>query len=163
VKLGRLWTELRDRYPPRRGPGSLSRAFLIHQVSQLVGLSASDIRSLDENDILGFEREIATFDAIARRRLFHLAYERRHRVEVLDALAAHRRTLPPPPAGRPRCQVVFCIDDRCESFRRALEELSPDIETFGTAGFFAVPMYFHGIDDWHAVPLCPIVIRPTTP
>lgn len=160
VELGRLWTELRDRYPPRRGPGSLSRAFLIHQVSQLVGLSATDIRSLDENDILGFEREIATFDAIARRRLFHLAYERRHRVEVLDALAVHRRTLPPPPAARPRCQAVFCIDDRCESFRRALEELSPDIETFGTAGFFAVPMYFHGIDDWHAVPLCPIVIRP---
>jgi uncharacterized protein YbcC (UPF0753/DUF2309 family) len=57
-------------------------------------------------------------------------------------------------------QAIVCIDDRCESFRRGLEELAPDVATFGAAGFFAVPMYFRGIDDWHAVPLCPIVMRP---
>ena len=157
--LGALWTELRDRHPPRRGPGTLSRAFLFHQVSQLLGLSAADIRGLADNELLELEHAIAAFDAIARRRLFHLAYERRYRIEVLDAVAAHRHLLQHP-ARPPRVQAVFCIDDRCESFRRGLEELAPDVETYGTAGFFAVPMYFRGIDDWHAVPLCPIVIRP---
>jgi uncharacterized protein YbcC (UPF0753/DUF2309 family) len=158
-RLGGLWTELRDRHPPRRGPGSLSRSFLLHQVSQLLGLSAADVRDLSDNEVLELEHAIAAFDDVARRRLFHLAYERRHRIEVLDAVAAHRRT-PPRERPVPHVQAVFCIDDRCESFRRGLEELSPEVATFGAAGFFAVPMYFQGIDDWHAVPLCPIVIRP---
>lgn len=160
-RLAELWTELRDRHPPRRGPGSLARAFLLFQVTQLLGLPAADVRALDDNEIRDLEDAIAAFDAIARRRLFHLAYERRHRIEVLDALAAQPRDAVPAGRGRARAQAVFCIDDRCESFRRALEELAGDVETFGAAGFFAVAMYFHGIDDWHAVPLCPIVMRPS--
>lgn len=157
-RLSALWAELRDRYPPRRGPGSLARAFLLHQVSQLLGLSAADIRALEDDEAVSLESAIAAFDTVARRRLFHLAYERRHRVEVLDALAAQP---PLPKPQRPLVQAVFCIDDRCESIRRHLEETKPDIETFGTAGFFAVPMYYRGLDDWHAIPLCPIVMRPS--
>jgi uncharacterized protein YbcC (UPF0753/DUF2309 family) len=158
--LADAWTELRDRHPSRRGPGSLARAFLLHQVAQLVGLTGRDIRRLDENELLRFERAITSFDALTRRRLFHLAYERRHRIEVLDALAAHE---PAAPTSDPRpsaAQFIMCIDDRCESFRRHLEELGEGYETFGTAGFFAVPMYYRGLDDWHAAPLCPIVVRP---
>ncbi|MFM9057761.1 MAG: DUF2309 domain-containing protein [Planctomycetaceae bacterium] len=158
--LGAAWVELRDRFPPRRGPGSLARALLLHQVAQLVGLTAADVRNFDENDLLGLERAIAAFDAIARRRLFHLAYERRHAIEVLDALAAHAPGTAPSPPGRPRVQAVLCIDDRCESFRRYLEEADPRITTFGAAGFFSVPMYYRGLDDWHTTPLCPIVMRP---
>jgi len=157
--LGAAWVELQDRHPPRRGPGTVARALLLHQVAQLVGLTAADIRTLTDNELLDLEHEIAAFDAVARRRLFHLAYERHHAIEVLDALAAHARR-PAPRHSAPRVQAVLCIDDRCESFRRGLEELAPDIATFGAAGFFAVPMYFQGIDDWHAVPLCPIVMRP---
>ncbi len=158
--LAPLWGELRGRHPPRRGPGSLARAFLLHQVSQLLGLAADDVRGLGVHELLELEHEVAAFDPIARRRLFHLAYERRLRVEMLDALAAQWSAKSPANPGRPRAQAVFCIDDRCESWRRGLEELAGDVETFGAAGFFAVPMYFRGIDDWHAVPLCPIVIRP---
>ncbi len=155
-----LWTELRDRYPPLRGPGSVARAYLLCQVAELVGLSAHDIRGLDENEIMRLEQAIRGFDSTTRRRLFHLAYERRHRIEVLDALASHVGVAAPPAPERPLVQVIFCIDERCESFRRHLEELGPEYETFGTAGFFAVPMYYCGIDDWQVKPLCPIVVRP---
>lgn len=158
--LADVWVELRDRFPPRRGPGSLARAFLLHQVSQLVGLTGSDIRGLDENEALRFENAIASFDGLTRRRLFHLAYERRHRIEILDALAAQHGPSAVPAAVPPVAQLITCIDDRCESFRRHFEELGPGYETFGTAGFFAVPMYYRGLDDWHAAPLCPIVVRP---
>jgi uncharacterized protein YbcC (UPF0753/DUF2309 family) len=155
-----LWVELCDRHPARRGPGSLARALLLCQVAGLVGLQAADIRSLEENDVLQLEGAIAAFDGTVRRRLFHLAYERRHRHEVLDGLAVHETVAQPPRGPRPHLQVITCMDDRCESLRRHLEEQGPGVETFGTAGFFAVPMYFRGIDDWHATPLCPIVIRP---
>ncbi|MBM4343548.1 MAG: DUF2309 family protein [Deltaproteobacteria bacterium] len=71
------------------------------------------------------------------RWLWQLAYERRYRVQVLDALVRHPRhgwALPAPP----HTQVVCCIDDREESFRRHLEELDPGYETFGYAGFFGL-------------------------
>jgi uncharacterized protein YbcC (UPF0753/DUF2309 family) len=157
--LGAAWAELRDRFPPRRGPGSLARALLLHQVAQLLGLSAADVRDLDDNELLGLEQSIAACDAVVRRRIFHLAYERRHAIEVLDALAAHAPAAPRP-RGPTRVQAVLCIDDRCESFRRYLEESDPAIETLGAAGFFSVPMYYRGIDDWHTIPLCPVVVRP---
>ncbi|MFM8435466.1 MAG: putative inorganic carbon transporter subunit DabA, partial [Planctomycetia bacterium] len=159
--LAWLWWELRDRHPPRRGAGSVCRALRLHQVAQLVGLTGEDIRTLDENELLRLEHAIAAFDATTRRRLFHLAYERRHRIEILDALEAHAAVARPPAEQPPAAQWVFCIDERCESFRRHVEELGADHETFGTAGFFAVPMYYRGLDDWHAAPLCPIVMRPT--
>jgi uncharacterized protein YbcC (UPF0753/DUF2309 family) len=159
--LAVVWAELRDRFPPLRGPGTVSRAFLLHQLSQLLGLTAADIRCLEPAEILALEQAIYAFDQFTRRRLLHLAYERRFNTTILDALAA----LPPPaaPGAQPvrmRSQVVFCIDDRCESLRRHLEETDPAIETFGAAGFFSVPMNYRGIDDWHATPLCPIVVRP---
>jgi len=49
--LAAQWTELRDRHPPHRGPGSVARAFLLCQVAQLVGLTAAVVRNLDENEL----------------------------------------------------------------------------------------------------------------
>jgi uncharacterized protein YbcC (UPF0753/DUF2309 family) len=154
------WVELQDRFPWVHGQGALARSLLLHQVAQLVGMTPADIRELTDNELLQLEGEIRNFDPLTRRRLLHAAYERRYRTEVLDALEVHAASTGWHSEVRPWLQVVLCMDERCESFRRHLEELGPDLETFGTAGFFAVPMSFRGIDDWHASPLCPIVVRP---
>jgi hypothetical protein len=99
-----------------------------------------------------------------RRRLLHLAYERHYRNEALDAIASQPAPVAvavPTKASRPiSFQVITCIDDREESFRRILEEIDPAIETFGAAGFFSVPMYFRSSSDAHYIPLCPVVIKP---
>ncbi|RKT54394.1 DUF2309 domain-containing protein [Saccharothrix australiensis] len=97
-------------------------------------------------------------DEVERRRLLHLAYERRHRIGVLDGLAAHQRVATP--AGAVAFQAVFCLDEREESVRRHLEECCPAAETFGYAGFFGVAMHYRGVDDVRSRPLCPVVVTP---
>jgi uncharacterized protein len=73
----------------------------------------------------------------------------------LTANARHVHRWPQPSA-----QVVMCMDDREEGTRRHLEEVAPDIQTFGAAGFFGVAMYWQGVDDAARSALCPVVVTP---
>lgn len=66
-----------------------------------------------------------------------------------------------PPVGqmsRPAVQAVFCIDVRSEVLRRHLEACSPELETQGFAGFFAVFL------DWETAAghsaRCPVLLQP---
>ena len=103
--------------------------------------------------------EIEAFPPLERRRVFHVAFERRYRVQTLDAIAFQSRQS----AGRvanPRFQVICCLDEREESFRRHLEEIAPDVETFGVGRFLRRGDVLPRRGDAHFVPLCPIVIQP---
>lgn len=108
--------------------------------------------------------EVNAFTGVERREIYHLAYERKYRNETLDAVQVHSaRTKQLKGAHttvKPDFQMVNCIDEREESFRRHLEEIHPNVETFGAAGFFAIPMYYRGAADAHYTPLCPVVIKP---
>lgn len=44
--------------------------------------------------------------------------------------------------------------------RRALEEVAPDVRTYGAADFFGCAMHYSGNDDKHAADLCPVVVKP---
>ena len=104
--------------------------------------------------------EVGKFGSNERRRLLHLAYERRHRIGVLDGIVGHSR-IERIQAEQPSFQAVFCIDDREESLRRHLEEIRPDVETFGYAGFFGIAMAYQGIEDIRPRPLCPVAVLPS--
>jgi len=135
------------------------RAFLVFQLAQVLGLSPDVLHNLDRREWITILREIEAFTGIERRRVFHLAYEQRFYTQTLDAIALRARDR----VGRPpfpRFQAAFCLDEREESFRRHLEELAPDVETFGLAGFYNVAIYYRGAADAHFTPLCPVVIRP---
>ncbi|HUR54228.1 MAG TPA: putative inorganic carbon transporter subunit DabA [Gemmataceae bacterium] len=154
--LAQLRGELRARITPPPAPGIEQRALSVFLLAQIFGWTPDELHRLSPGDWAVLVGEVEAFDSVERR-VFHLAYELRSREQTLDALSLHaRRTTD----RRPRFQVVTCIDEREESFRRHLEEAAPDCETFGTAGFFAVVMYYRGVAEAHYVPLCPVVVQP---
>lgn len=140
------------------------RAFLLFQVAQMLGWTPLELLQLTESDWHELSKEVEDFSAIRRRKVFHEAYERKYRHAALDAFAVHtaRRIKVESPflSERPGFQIVTCIDDREESFRRHLEEVAPTCQTLGAAGFFAVAMYYRGAADGFYKPLCPAVIMP---
>src|SRR5690242_1083127 len=139
----------------------LSRAARVYDAARVVSLSAGELIRLSEDEWTTFVREVKACNGVERRRILHLAYECWHEREILGGLASHRtyRGLSEFQA-RPAAQVFFCIDEREESMRRALEEADPNIETFSSAGYFGVAVDYKGIDDPHGAALCPVVVKP---
>ncbi|QDT00237.1 hypothetical protein HG15A2_35730 [Adhaeretor mobilis] len=143
------------------------RAFEVFQLAQVVGWLPEHLFRLSADEWTQLFEEIDAFPSLERRCIYHLAFERRYRIQALDAVANHCRRIAsgdtaqsPNKATRPSMQVITCIDDREESFRRHLEEVEPACETFGAAGFFAIAMYYRGAADAHFTPLCPVSIKP---
>lgn len=127
--------------------------------ARVLGVGTAEIQTWSEGQVERFVAEIQAFGDWERRRVWHLAFERRHEREVLLPLGKHAR-IGSGAQQRIRSQVFFCIDDREESIRRHLEEVDPEIETFGAAGFFGVAMDYQGIDDARGVSMCPVVMKP---
>ncbi len=139
----------------------LSRAARIYDAARVVSLSADEVTRLSEADWAALVSEVKTCNGLERRRILHLAYERWHEREVLRGLASHRRYRGLSEAkDTPRAQVFFCIDEREESMRRALEEVDPEVETFSSAGYFGIAVDYQGIDDPRGAAFCPVVVKP---
>jgi len=137
------------------------RAYLLFQLAQVLGWSPDGLYHLTQEQWTDLIKEVESFEALDRRRVFHLAYERRFREQMLDALGVHLAANgTSPPIERPSFQAVFCLDEREESIRRHLEEVAPNARTFAAAGFFGVAMYYRGAAHADFAPLCPVVVRP---
>lgn len=144
--------------PARVPPAGDARtaAYVLFQLLQLLGIRPARARAIDREGAEALLAEVSAFGDRERRRVWHDAYEMRYAREVAGAIAAH----PPCPTFEPRFQVMTCIDDREESFRRHIEEVDPRVETIGAAGFFGLPVDYRGIDDAHATARCPVVVDP---
>jgi uncharacterized protein YbcC (UPF0753/DUF2309 family) len=142
----------------------LSRAARVYDAARVVRLSAAEVTRLPEDEWAAFASEVRAFNGVERRRVLHLAYERWHEREILRGLASHRKysslTDGAEINGIPPAQVFFCIDEREESMRRAIEEVDPMVETFSSAGYFGVAVDYKGIDDPHSAAFCPVVVKP---
>ncbi|MCA9083566.1 MAG: DUF2309 domain-containing protein, partial [Planctomycetaceae bacterium] len=134
-------------------------AYRIFQCAQLLGWGPNVLQSLDRPRWKQLIQELAEFSEIERQRVFHVAFERHFARTALDSISV-RVDRPPQKPKTPILQVACCIDAREESFRRYIEEVSPDVETFGAAGFYGIPMYYRGLGDAHFQALCPIVVMP---
>jgi len=135
------------------------RSYPILQLAQLHGWSPQRLVGLSKAQWGELVSAVETFSSFERRRVFHLAFERHLTQHTLDAISI-RASLPHRKPVVAKLQVITCIDAREESFRRHLEEIEPDAETYGNAGFFNVPMYFRGAGEAFYSALCPVVMKP---
>jgi uncharacterized protein len=161
--LSSLRERIAARHAERTPTGRTQLAFLFFQMSQVLGVLPEALYRLPSRTWERLADEIESFNEFERRKTFHLAYERRYRNQTLDAFSIHSRGRKPIVAAvrrPPSFQMVCCIDDREESFRRHLEEIDPSCETLGYAGFFGVAMYYRGAADAYSRPLCPVVVKP---
>ena len=159
--LPHAWRELRALPLPPRPREALCDVHVLCSLAVAAGAVAADVEAMTDEDVSSLLSAVAAFPSLARRRVLFEAYEGRYRRQILDALAARRRVgAPRAPSARPSAQFVFCIDEREESLRRALEELDPRCETFGAAGFFGMAIDYQGVDDAHPAAYCPVVVTP---
>lgn len=135
-----------------------THAWRLFHLAQLLGLSAEDIRALSMDEAKTLLTLLDDLPPAAHGPIWLEAYETHYRGQLLTLLSGDRE--PSSRGDRPRAQIVFCLDMREEGIRRHVEAQSNAYETFGTAGFFHMPMIFRPLATGIAKPSCPIPIDP---
>jgi len=137
------------------------RGWRLYSLAQFFGLDAGKIRSLKDRELKALFDCLDGFPEASHGPVWLHAFEHHYRNEILNAMALNRgRGRWMQRNTRPKSQVVFCIDEREESIHRHFEELDPEHETMGAAGFFGVAMDYTGLDEHHHTPLCPAPVTP---
>ena len=119
--------------------------------------------SLTESQSVSFQSPWTTpgDDSILRYTLLR-ASEIGYRTELLESLSISQDTSTASDGSTEQklTQMVFCIDVRSERIRRQLESQSQNIETFGFAGFFAMPFEYVAAGETVGTSHLPVLLKP---
>jgi uncharacterized protein len=96
---------------------------------------------------------------ITLQKIWHQALENTYYQEAAKIILSDQANQEPKNTTK-TFQAVFCIDDRECSLRRHLENESPEIETFGYAGFFGIDCYFKAHKKDLLDKMCPLPVTP---
>ncbi|MBT2728359.1 DUF2309 family protein [Bacillus sp. ISL-75] len=99
------------------------------------------------------------FDKILRNRLLLEAWEKTYEDQLKTMITSQQPAVAAENVKRALAQFVFCIDVRSEPFRRKLEKAG-DFETFGTAGFFGLPIETCELGSNHTHNSLPVMFKP---
>jgi len=158
-----IWTW---RYSRSAGQAGAQHAYTdgwrLFRLSQHLGLCGADILQAGKEGAQNLLNSLDSLEDETTGFIWLRAYERHYREQLFNAISAnHGRGAWQLRDERPEAQLVFCMDDREESFRRHLEEINPRIETFGAAAFFNLSINWRGLDDDKVTKLCPVVVTPS--
>jgi uncharacterized protein YbcC (UPF0753/DUF2309 family) len=153
-----VWTWKKSNEVDERKSYSVYRsAWPLFQLAQHLGLSGSSIRGFDAEQVATVFKCLKQLDSEQAGYLRLQAFERHYREELLSAVANnHGKGRWQNRQQRPAAQIMVCMDDREEGLRRHLEELNPEIETLGAAGYFNFAINWQDIDANKDTALCPI-------
>jgi uncharacterized protein YbcC (UPF0753/DUF2309 family) len=154
------WARLRTAPVPAEPADPIVAVALLDGLAAAAGADAAAVERLSDPELDALFTAVDGFPVLARQRVFQEAYEGWYRRRILAGLEAQRRSRPPPRVARPLAAFVFCIDEREESIRRALEEQDAGFDTYGAAGFFGVAIDYQGLDDVRPAAYCPAVVVP---
>ena len=133
----------------------------LYCVATHLDCTAAALHAFGREGIAAISQTLAALDADCAGAIWLTAYERHYAEQVFAALAANHGRCSA--AVRPTAQLVLCMDDREEGFRRHIEETDPTLETLGGAAHFGVFQNFRALDADEVTPLCPVVpvvVRP---
>lgn len=161
AQLPQQWGPLLAEVPETSECQRAAKSLLLFCVAQAAGLDAEQFSGIDDATLHQLWQAIGTCTSSKRRELWMDAYESWYYRQILNGIAALRpKRLIPDPRQRPRAQYMFCMDEREESIRRAVEEQGPEYQTFGLAGFFGVAIDYQGLYDHQPAAYCPVVVTP---
>ena len=123
--------------------------FLLHE--ERPGADAAAWRQ-DWDGMPGTDDGQPDVDALLQRGL-EIAYQ--------EGLCASLMRRPAQPGAATAVQTVFCIDVRSEVLRRALEAVSPQVQTMGFAGFFGLPVSYRALGSDAVRPQLPGLLSPS--
>ena len=137
------------------------RAWRLFRLAQHLGLTGVDIQQLGSEKVAELLASLEAMDEQQLSFLWLQAYELNYRNVIYNAiLHNHQKGTWANRSCRPQAQVICCMDDREEGFRRHVEECDPSIETLGAAAFFNIPMNWQAMDDEYSSKLCPVPVTP---
>lgn len=90
------------------------------------------------------------------QKVWHDAMENQYYLNVKDIISEDPKTSD----VQKKFQAIFCLDDRECSFRRHLEAINSEVETFGFPGFFAIDCYFKAHKKDLLEKMCPAPVTP---
>ena len=136
----------------RRDPWNLCLALL------KLNIRTGELSALTQGRREAVVEVASNFGMWRRLALWQEALEANLRNQVLKALSEN----PPvaPQHDRPLLDVMTCLDDREESFRRALEHLDGRIRTWGAPGFYQLPVAYRDLSSPYPRILCPLGVSP---
>ncbi|MEO5363066.1 MAG: DUF2309 domain-containing protein [Magnetococcus sp. DMHC-8] len=145
----------------RGGHTPHGHAWPLFLLAQHLGVTAQAWRTWNTAQVERVLDALACLDEDRAGLIWLQAYESHYRHQVFNAIVQNQgRGRWARRDRRPAAQLIFCMDEREEGFRRHLEELDPRLETLGAAGFFGVPIHWQGLDDPGYAALCPVVVTP---
>lgn len=131
-----------------------------HSMQFVADIDSFKERTISEIEVNEFSDLIEELGDIECQYILHQAYEDTFYENFLNSFDQSQVENKPLKEEK-IFQVVCCIDDREESFRRYIEALDSRFETFGVAGHFGLDINFKGAFDAHFRALCPNIIKPT--